>query len=89
MLYNLFLFKGKVFKVQRKDFKFNKFTSLKDNFITNFPQKYRAKKASKKSLKKKLKIKPIKPLAFNKVNRQKKKAVIITKANREVIIRKI
>ena len=52
-------------------------------------QKCKAKKASKKSLKKKLKIGPAEPLTFNKANRRKEKVVIITKANREVIIRKI
>ena len=36
-----------------------------------------------------MKIGPIKPLIFNKVNRQKEKAAIITKANKEVIIRKV
>ena len=31
----------------------------------------------------------MKLLIFNKANRQKRKAVIITKANREVIVRKV
>ena len=50
---------------------------------------YRTKKASKKSPKKKLKIGPIKLLAFSKANRQKGKAAIITKINREVIVKKV
>jgi hypothetical protein len=69
MLRSLFLFKGKVPKVQREDFKFNKSISLKDDFIANSPQKYRAKKAFKKSPRKKLKIGFIKLLASNKANR--------------------
>ena len=63
--------------------------SLEDDFITNSLQKCRAKKAFKKSLRKKLKIGPVEFLAFNKANRQKGKAVIIAKANREVIIKKV
>ena len=63
--------------------------SLKDGPVAGFPQKYRAGKTFKKSLKKKLKIGPAEPLAFNKANRQKGKAVIIAKANREVIIKKV
>ena len=53
----------------REDFKFNKSISLKDNLVTNSPQKYRAGKAFKKSLKKKLKIGPVEPLAFSKANK--------------------
>jgi hypothetical protein len=34
-------------------------------------------------------MRPIELLAFNKANRQKGKAVIIAKANKEVIIKKI
>ena len=45
-------------------------------------------KLLKKKLKKKLKIKPTELLAFNKANRQKGKTVIITKANKEVIVKK-
>ena len=89
MLYNLFLFKGKVFKVQGEDSKFNKFISLEDDPVANSLQKYRAKKAFKKSLKKKLEMKPAELLAFNKTNRQKGKAVIITKADKEIIIKKV
>ena len=45
-------------------------------------------KLLKKFKKKKLKIRPAEPLTFNKANRQKGKAVIITKVNGEVIIKK-
>ena len=75
--------------MQGEDSKFNKSISLKDDFVTNSLQKRRAGKASKKSPKKKLKIGPAKPLASSKANRQKGKAAIITKANGEVIIRKV
>ena len=88
ILYNLFLFRGKVPKIQREDSKSNKFRSLEDDFVINSPQKCRARKASKKSPKKKLKIGPTEPLASNKANKQKGKAVIITKANKEVIVKK-
>ena len=63
--------------------------SLEDDPVANSPQKYRARKAFKKSLKKKLKIRLAEPLIFNKANRQKGKVVIIAKANREVIIKKV
>ena len=66
--------------------KFNRFTSLKDVFAASFPQKYKARKAFKKSPKKKLKIGP---LAFSGANRQRGKAVIITKADKEEIIKKL
>ena len=89
ILHSLFLFRGKVPKVQREDSKFNKFTFLKNDPVANSPQKCRAGKASKKSLKKKLKIGLAEPLVFSKANRQKGKAVMITKANREVIVKKI
>ena len=65
----MFLFKGKVPKAQGEDFKSDKFISLKDNLITNSPQKCRAGKAFKKFLKKKLKIRPAELLAFNKANK--------------------
>ena len=89
MLYNLFLFRGKVPKAQREDFKFNKSISLEHDFVTNSLQKYKAKKASKKFLKKKLKIRLTEPLAFSRANRQKGKAAIIIKADGEVIVKKV
>ena len=69
MLYNLFLFGGKVPKAKGEDSKSNRSTSLEDVFITSSLQKYRAGKASKKSPRKKLKIGSIEPLASSKVNR--------------------
>ena len=69
MLRSLFLFRGKVFKANREDFKSNKSTSLEDVFITSSLQKRKAQKASKKSPRKKLKIGPIEPLASSKVNK--------------------
>jgi len=69
MLYSMFLFRGKVPKANRKDFKSNKSTSLEDVFITSSLLKYKARKASKKSPKKKLKIGPTEPLASGKANR--------------------
>ena len=62
--------------------------SLKDYFIANSPQKYRAGKAFKKSPRKKLKIGPIEPLSSSKANKKKEKVAIITKANTGVIIKK-
>ena len=62
---------------------------MEDSPVANSPQKYRARKAFKKSLKKKLKIGPVEFLAFSKANRQKGKAAMITKADKEVIIIKI
>jgi len=56
MLYSVFLFRGKVPKANKEDFKSNKSISLEDIFITSSLHKYRARKASKKSPKKKLKI---------------------------------
>ena len=75
-------------RAKREDFKSNRSISLK-NIITNSPHKRRAGKASKKSPKKKLKIGPAEPLASNKTSRQKGKAAIITKTNKEVIIKKL
>ena len=69
MLYRLFIFKSKIPKAKREDFKFNKSISLEDSPVANSPQKYRVEKASKKSLKKKLKIGPVEPLASSKANR--------------------
>ena len=68
ILYSLFIFKGKVpeAEAEEKDFKFNRFISLKDVFATNSLQKYKAGKAFKKSPKKKLKIGL---LAFSGANR--------------------
>jgi hypothetical protein len=63
--------------------------SLEDDLVANSPQKCRAKKASKKSPKKKLKIGPTELLAFSKANRQKGKAIIVTKANKEIIVGKV
>ena len=37
MLYNLFLFRGKVPEAQREDSKSDEFTSLEDNLITGSP----------------------------------------------------
>jgi hypothetical protein len=65
----LFLFRGKVPKANKEDFKFNKSTSLKDVFIINSLQKRKAKKAFKKSFRKKLKIELTESLAFSKVNK--------------------
>ena len=69
ILGSLYLFKGKVPKAKREDFKFNKFTPLIDIFVINFPLKYKAGKAFKKFLRNKLKIKAIKPLTFNRAKR--------------------
>ena len=69
ILYSLFLFRGKVFKANREDFKFNKSIFLKNIFIANSLQKCKARKASKKFFKKKLNIRPIEPLAFSKTNK--------------------
>ena len=69
ILCSLFLFRGKVFKANREDSKFNKFIFLEDVFITNFLQKYKVRKASKKSFRKKLNIGFAEPLAFSKANR--------------------
>jgi len=88
MLCNLFLFGGKVSEVQKEDSESDKSMSLEDDFITSSPQKHKAEKASKKSLKKKLKIRPAEPLASSGTNRQKGKAAIITKTDREVIVGK-
>ena len=89
MLRSSFLFRGKVPKAKGEDLESDKSTSLEDVLITSSPQKRRARKVSKKSPRKKLKIRPAEPLAFSKINRKKEKAAIITKANREVIIRKV
>ena len=89
MLRSAFLFRGKVPKANREDSKSDKSTSLEDIFITSSLQKHKAQKASKKSPRKKLKIGPTEPLASSKANRRKGKVAIITKANREVIIRKL
>ena len=83
-----FYLEVKYLKYKKKNTKFNKSISLEDNLVTNFLQKYKAKKASKKSLKNKLKIGLIKPLTSNKANRRKGKAVIITKTDKEVIVKK-
>ena len=85
MLHSLFIFRGKMPEAKREDSKFNKFIFLKDIFAANSPQKYKAGKAFKKSPKKKLKIRP---LASSEANRQKGKVVIITKADKEEIIKK-
>ena len=94
MLYSLFLFRGKVPKANREDSKFNredsksnKSISLEDVFIASSLQKRKAQKASKKSPKKKLKIGPIESLASSRANKQKGKAIIITKG--EVIVGKV
>ena len=69
ILCSLFLFRGKVPKVQREDSKFNKFTFLKNDPVANSPQKCRTGKAFKKSLRKKLKIGPAEPLASSRANK--------------------
>ena len=69
MLGSLYLFKGKVPKAKREDFKFNKSISLIDIFIINSPLKYKAGKAIKKFLRMKLKIKAVEPLTFNKAKK--------------------
>ena len=79
------MFRGKVPEAKREDFKSNGFIFLKDVFAASSPQKYKAGKVFKKSPKKKLKIGP---LAFSGANRQKGKVAIITKANKEEIIKK-
>ena len=78
-----------MFKAKGKDLESNKSISLEDILIASSPQKHRARKASKKSPKKKLKIGPAEPLASSKINRKKGKAAIITKANREAIVKKL
>ena len=88
ILRSSFLFGGKVPKANREDSEPNKSTSLEDIFIASFLQKRKAWKASKKSSRKKLKIEPAEPLASSKANRRKGKVAIITKANKEVIVRK-
>ena len=88
ILYSLFLFRGKVPKVQGEDSESDKFIFLKNDFVAGSPQKCRARKAFKKSPKKKLKIRPAEPLAFSKANRQKGKAAMIAEADGEVIIGK-
>ena len=89
LLGSLYLFKSKVPKVKREDFKSNKSTPLVDIFIINSLLKYKARKAFKKFLKNKLKIEAVKLLAFNKAKRQKGKTAIITKVDGEKIIRKL
>ena len=93
MLHSLFLFRGKIPKANREDFKSNKSTSLEDIFIASSLQKYKTRKAFKKSLRKsfrkKIKIGPVEPLAFSKVSRKKGKVAIIAKANREVVTKKL
>ena len=69
ILGSLYLFKGKVLKTKREDFKFNKSTLLVNIFVINSPLKYKAGKAFKKFLKNKLKIEAVELLAFNKVKR--------------------
>jgi hypothetical protein len=73
ILGSLYLFRGKVPKTKREDFKSNRSTSLVNIFVISSPLKYKARKAFKKFLRKKLKIKAIKPLTFNRAKRQKKK----------------
>ena len=89
MLRSSFLFRGKVPKAKGEDLESDKSTSLEDILVTSSLQKYRARKVSKKSPRKKLKIRPAEPLAFSKINRKKEKVAIITKANREVVVREL
>ena len=65
----LYLFKDKVPKAKKKDFKSNRSTPLVNIFIISSLLKCKAKKAFKKFLRNKLKIKAIKPLAFNKAKK--------------------
>ena len=69
ILGSLYLFKSKIPKIKREDFKSNGSTPLADIFVINSPLKCKAKKAFKKFLRNKLKIKAIKPLAFNKTKK--------------------
>ena len=69
MLGSLYLFRGKIPKVKRKDFKSDRSTPLADIFIINSPLKYKAGKTFKKFLKNKLKIEAIEPLTFNKAKK--------------------
>ena len=69
ILDSLYLFKGKVPKTKREDFKFNGSTPLADIFIINSLLKYKAEKAFKKFLRNKLKIKAVEFLAFNRAER--------------------
>ena len=80
--------KGKVSKTKKEDFKSNRSTPLADIFVINSPLKRKAGKAFKKFLRNKLKIKAIKPLAFNKAKKQKRKVAIIAKVDKEKIVRK-
>jgi superfamily II DNA or RNA helicase len=66
---SLYLFKGKVYKAKREDFKSNGFISSVDIFVISSPLKHEARKAFKKFLKKKLKIKAVELLAFNRAKR--------------------
>ena len=88
ILGSLYLFRGKVPKTKREDFKSNGSRPLVNIFIINSPLKHKAKKAFKKFLKNKLKIKAIEPLTFNRAKRQKRKTVIIAKVDREEIVKK-
>ncbi len=85
----MFLFRGKVLKAKGEDLEFNKSTSLKDILIISSPQKHKTGKTPKKFPRKKIKIGPAEPLASSKVNRKNRKVVIIAKANREVVTRKL
>jgi len=89
MLYSLFLFKIKVLKIKEEDLESDKLISLEDIFTTSFIfKKIKLKRLLKNLLKKKSKIGPIKSLAFNKVNREKK--IIIAKMNiKKLVLKKI
>ena len=89
ILGSLYLFKGKVPKAKREDFKFNRSMPLINIFVISSPLKCKARKAFKKFLRNKLKIKAIKPLAFNKTKTQKGKIAIIAKIDGEEIVRKL
>ena len=69
ILGSLYLFRGKIPKAKREDFKSNKSIPLADIFVISSPLKCKARKAFKKFLRNKLKIKAIKPLAFNKAKK--------------------
>jgi hypothetical protein len=69
ILSSLYLFKNKVLKAKKEDFKFNKSISLINIFVISSPLKRKTRKAYKKFLRKKLKIKAVKFLAVNRAKR--------------------
>ena len=69
ILDSLYLFKGKIPKAKKENFKFNGSTPLADIFVINSLLKCKAGKAFKKFLRNKLKIEAVKPLAFNRAKK--------------------